>query len=98
MGSSVLHEGPDAAPEDVPLLGSVRALGFPEVGRSSEGRPIFGGVFGAGAPSLLVVGGVHGDEPSSVEAAVALARRLAAGAAAAPLVLGPALNPDRPPP
>jgi protein MpaA len=88
MGSSVLHDGPDATP----LLAAVRALGFPELGRSSEDRPIFGAVFGGGGPPLLVVGGVHGDEPSSVEAAVALARRLGAGAA--PLILVPALNPD----
>ncbi len=84
----------DPAPDDAGLLAAVRALGFPELGRSSEGRPIFGAVFGAVAPPLLVVGGVHGDEPSSVEAAVALARRLVAGAPAAPLVLVPALNPD----
>jgi protein MpaA len=43
-----------------------------------------------------VVGGVHGDEPASVEAVVALARRLATGGSAgvAPLLLVPALNPD----
>ena len=41
------------------------------------------------------MGGVHGDEPSSVEAVVALARRVFAGSAStAPLVLVPALNPD----
>jgi murein peptide amidase A len=94
MGSSVLPEGPDDVPDASPLLASVRALGFPELGRSSENRPIFGAVFGAGGPPLLVVGGVHGDEPSSVEAAVALARRLGAGALAVPLILVPALNPD----
>ena len=92
MGSSVLA--------DHPLLAAVRALPLVELGRSVEGRPILGAIFDAGraaAPSaapLLVVGGVHGDEPSSVEACVALARRLAAGAPAAPLVLVPALNPD----
>jgi protein MpaA len=95
MGSSVVSEPP--------LLADVRALGLGELGRSSEGRPIWGGAFGgaavvggvsAGAGPLLVVGGVHGDEPSSVEAVVALARRLRAGAGAAPLVLVPALNPD----
>jgi protein MpaA len=92
MRSSVLEE-----PPDVPLLAAVRALGFPERARSSEGRAIFAAVFGepAAAAPLLVVGGVHGDEPSSVEAAVALGRRLAASSVpAAPLVLVPALNPD----
>jgi protein MpaA len=89
MGSSV-------PPDDPPLLSAVRALAFPEVGRSTEGRPIFGATWGGARGPLLVVGGVHGDEPSSVEAALALARRLAAGAVpgAAPLVLVPALNPD----
>jgi protein MpaA len=93
MGSSVLA--------DHPLLAAVRALPLVELGRSVEGRPILGAIFDAGraaAPSaapLLVVGGVHGDEPSSVEAVAALARRVFAGAAStAPLVLVPALNPD----
>jgi protein MpaA len=89
MRSSVLAEPP--------LLAAVRALGLDELGRSVEGRPIWGGVFGAPAGAgvpLLVVGGVHGDEASSVDAAVALAGRLTAGAAATPLVLVPALNPD----
>src|SRR5258708_32711984 len=97
MGSSVLA--------DHPLLADVRALPLVELGRSVEGRPILGAVFEAGrgatwlgparAAPLLVVGGVHGDEPSSVEAVAALARRIFAGAAATPpLVLVPALNPD----
>lgn len=84
---------------DPPILAAVRALPLRELGRSTEGRPIWGGTFGAeiapGATApLLVVGGVHGDEPSSVEAVVALVLRLMAGAAPAPLVLVPALNPD----
>ncbi len=86
MRSSVL--------EEPPLLAAVRALSLEELGVSTEGRPIWGATFGAGPAPLLVIGGVHGDEPSSVEACVALARRLAAGAPAAPLVLVPALNPD----
>jgi protein MpaA len=89
--------------EETPLLAAVRALGLDELGRSSEGRPIWGaltptlsqGERGTDPGPLLVVGGVHGDEPSSVEAVVALARRLRAGeVAAGPLVLVPALNPD----
>jgi protein MpaA len=82
---------------DTPILADLRGLGLAELGRSSEGRPIPGAIL-AGAPGaapLLVVGGVHGDEPASVEAVVGLARRLLAGAApAATLVLIPALNPD----
>jgi protein MpaA len=68
-----------------------------ELGRSSEGRPIWGGVLGGGrGAALLVVGGVHGDEPASVEAVVALGHRLVAGeaVAASPVLLVPALNPD----
>jgi protein MpaA len=87
--------------EEIPLLAAVRALALPELGRSVEDRPIWGGVFGAPAGaevpdvSLLVVGGIHGDEPSSVDAVVGLARRLAAETVvAAPLLLVPALNPD----
>src|SRR5690349_15665371 len=87
MGSSVLDE--------TPLLAAVRALGLGELARSSEGRPIWGGAIGAGPSPLLLIGGVHGDEPSSVEAVVALVGRLRAhAAAAAPLIVVPALNPD----
>ena len=37
-----------------------------------EGRPLFVDVFGAGPPTTLVIGGIHGDEPSGIE----IARRL----------------------
>jgi protein MpaA len=79
------------------LLDEVEALGFDELGRSSEGRPIRGRRFGGGGPALLVMGGIHGDEPSSVEAMTALAVRMSAPAAAppaAPVWLLPAANPD----
>jgi hypothetical protein len=51
---------------------------------------------GGGAAPLLVVGGVHGDEPSSVGAVAELGQRLRAGevAAAGPVWLVPRLNPD----
>jgi protein MpaA len=91
MRSSVLDDPPDH-----PLLAAVRALPLDELGRSAEGRPILGTTLGGTGPgALLVVGGVHGDEPASVEAVVALAQRLLAGLPpTAPLVLVPALNPD----
>ncbi|HVZ72365.1 MAG TPA: DUF2817 domain-containing protein [Polyangia bacterium] len=82
-----------SAPEDTPLLAAARALGFPARAFSTEGRPIFCGQLGAGAPRLIVVGGVHGDEPSSVEATIGLARRLATATPVSLLVI-PALNPD----
>ena len=85
--------------DETPSLASLRALPLAELGRSAEGRPILGALFGAPPDAaevpLLVVGGVHGDEPSSVEAVAALGGRLAAGAVPAmPLILVPALNPD----
>jgi protein MpaA len=88
---------------DHPLLAAARALPFEELGRSSEGRPIQVGRFGAelapaaaaaAAGTLVVMAGIHGDEPASVEAALALARRLAAAPPPLPLLLVPALNPD----
>jgi murein peptide amidase A len=80
-----------------PVLADVSGLGLEELGRSSEGRPIWGAVPPAREKEkpLLIVAGVHGDEASSVEAVVALVRRLSAGqVAVGPLVIVPALNPD----
>jgi len=52
-------------------------LGLPEVGRSSLGRPVYAGQIadGTGRP-VLVVAGVHGNEPASVEAVLALCANL----------------------
>ena len=84
------------------LLDAVDALGFDELGRSSEGRPIRGHRFGGAATgrALLVMGGIHGDEPASVEAVTALAARMLARARTgpadlpAPVWVLPAANPD----
>jgi protein MpaA len=88
MGSSVLDQ----------LLAAARGLPFDELGRSHQGRPILYRRFGdpGAVPPLLVVGGVHGDEPSSVEAVLELGQRLARsrGALDVPVLLLPALNPD----
>jgi murein peptide amidase A len=73
-------------------LAAVAALGFPEIGRSVEDRPIFGRRFGGLGAPLLLFGGIHGDEPASVDALVALCSRLGDGAP--PLWLVPAANPD----
>lgn len=81
-----------ASKEAIVRLEAVAALGFPEIGRSSEGRPIFGRRFGGPEPALLVFGGIHGDEPASVDALLALAGRLGRGVP--PLWLVPAANPD----
>ena len=62
----------------------VDALGFDELGRSAGGPPIRGRRFGRRRTALLVFGGIHGDEPASVEALIELAGRLSAGRPAAP--------------
>ncbi len=78
------------------LVDAVEALGFDELGKSTEGRPIRGRRFGGPGPALLVFGGIHGDEPASVEALIDLAARLAAGSRLGdvPVWLLPAVNPD----
>jgi protein MpaA len=77
------------------LIAAVDSLGFPVVGRSWQGRPISAGRFGpSGGPLLLVVGGVHGNEESSVAAALELAGWLAAQPPRRAVLLLPALNPD----
>ena len=37
------------------------------LGKSIEGRPIEMEIFGAGPPGVLILGGIHGDEPTSVD-------------------------------
>ena len=83
--------------DPISRLAEVEALGLPEIGRSTLGRPIFARRFGGGSAPLLVMGGIHGDEPAGVDLLVELCRRLAgAGAplATPPLWLLPAANPD----
>jgi protein MpaA len=77
------------------LVAAVEALGFDALGRSTDGRAIRGRRFGGPGPALLVFGGIHGDEPASVEALIELAPRLTAAArAGVPVWLLPAVNPD----
>jgi len=90
--------------------GGFSTLGASREGRPILGR-LFGGPFataGGGSvasgsaapaelPKLLLVGGVHGDEPSSVEALLQLAKRFSSAEIALPptqLMVVPALNPD----
>jgi protein MpaA len=74
---------------------AARSLSLVELGRSSEGRVLWGRRFGAPGAAILVVGGIHGNEPASVAAVLALGQRLlAAPVPAAPVWLLPALNPD----
>jgi len=74
------------------LVDAVEALGLERLGRSVEGRPICGRRFGGAGPALLVFGGIHGDEPASVEALMEIVPRL--GGDRAPVWLLPAVNPD----
>jgi murein peptide amidase A len=78
------------------LLARVERLGWPEIGRSTRGRPIRGARLGPteGSP-LILVGGVHGDEPASVEAVLELVEAWSAsGSPSNALWVVPALNPD----
>lgn len=84
-----------AMPVSEQLIAAVDSLGFPVVGRSSQGRPIVAGAFGPDTgPALVVVGGVHGDERSSVAAALELVGWLAAHPPRRRVLVLPALNPD----
>ena len=77
------------------LVAAVEALGFEALGTSTEGRPIRGRRFGGPGPTLLVFGGIHGDEPASVEALIELTGRVAdVRPDRVPLWLLPAVNPD----
>jgi protein MpaA len=77
------------------LIVTIARQGFPTRGRSSQGRPLFARRFGDGAgPALVVVGGVHGDEPASVEAVLELCTWLVQRPPARPVWVMPAMNPD----
>ena len=49
------------------------------VGQTTNGLPILSFVFGDAGPNVLILGGVHGDEPEGIEAAYGLLRRWRAG-------------------
>jgi protein MpaA len=68
-------------------------MGFHEIGRSVEGRPLVARRFGGAGTPLLVMGGIHGDEPASVDAVLDLLARFPA-APPVPIWLLPAANPD----
>lgn len=76
------------------LIAAVDALSLPEVGRSTGGRALRAGQFGTGERPVLIVAGVHGDEPSSVAAAVELCRSFALSPPSNPVVVLPVMNPD----
>lgn len=84
---------PRTPPERDAAVAGLLARGFDEIGRSVEGRPIVGRRFGGPGAPLLVMGGIHGDEPASVDALLDLLPRLAPQPAR-PFWLVPAANPD----
>jgi murein peptide amidase A len=47
-----------------------------ELGRSHGGKPVNLYIFGTGADAVLVIGGIHGDEPTSAAVAQKLVERL----------------------
>jgi len=68
-----------------------------EIGTSARGLPIEARVFAGRAPAILVIAGIHGDEPAGTAIVEALDRRLSADPGARPartVVLVPAANPD----
>src|SRR4029079_2924927 len=74
---------------------AIRGRRFAALGTSTEGRAIRGRRFGGPGPALLVFGGIHGDEPASVEVLIELAPRVAATPRAdAAICLLPAVSPD----
>ena len=83
------------------LLARVEALGWPSIGQSSLGRGIVAARLAARLPSggdggapLLLMAGIHGDEPASVEAVLDLLASAPGAGGRAPLWVVPALNPD----
>ena len=81
------------------LLARIDQLGWPEIGRSSSGRAIVAAAFPdrreANGRPLILVGGVHGDEPASVEAVLDLIQVWQGGPGPSnPVWVVPALNPD----
>ena len=84
---------PGTPTERETAVAALLAGGFQEIGRSVEGRPLVARRFGGPGTPLLVMGGIHGDEPASVDAVLDLLARFPA-APPVPLWLLPAANPD----
>lgn len=83
--------GPQAAPA------GARALESVTIGRSVRGAPIEARVLPGGEPGILIIGGVHGDEPIGTALVEAFEERVRAEPALAGgrlLVLVPRANPD----
>ena len=76
------------------LQAAVEALGGPRSVNRGTGAPIVAAAFGGPGAPLVLVGGIHGDEPATVEALLELAAARRAARWPCPLWLLPAVNPD----
>jgi protein MpaA len=74
------------------LLAAIEELGWPVLGHAPGGRPIRAAAFGSGGDPVILVAGVHGDEPASVAAVLDLVAGGLPGTR--PLWIVPALNPE----
>jgi protein MpaA len=92
-----------AGPAKLNRVGSDRTLdSFQTLGLSREGRPVQGRFYPGSMPEtapslryrLLVFGGIHGDEPATVEAVLEWGAHLADHQHAADVWVVPAVNPD----
>jgi len=70
--------------------------GWPEIGRSVEGRPIVARSFAGGPEPVLLFGAIHGEEPLGVACLLRLAEELEARGEALPRTtwIIPVVNPD----
>ena len=84
----------EAVPCAIPTAEPCRTV---QVGRSVEGEPLTLHLFGTGSHPTLVIGGIHGDEPTSAEVAerlVALLKEHPEARGGATVAVLPRANPD----
>lgn len=86
----------EAETENVEVVSPI-SVEFPLQGVSVEGRPLLCSVYGSGEETVMILGGIHGNEPASA----VLARELCAyleqhpdACGNATVVVAPAVNPD----
>lgn len=97
---AAVYAGPGDALSPDAVAAALAALAGPaevvELGLSGEGRPILALRIGEGSRALRVIGGLHGDETSSVRVSLAVAEALVARGAPpdTEVWVVPAANPD----
>jgi hypothetical protein len=77
-------------------LAVIGTVAWTRAGESVQGRPIEVMTIGSGAAPVLIIGGIHGDEPEGMASVERFAAELAAdpSIAAVPVVIVRNLNPD----